>query len=347
MVEMLLRNARTALARWSLALAGAAAALTLAGGCASNTQLGQWAGPDAAIASQAAPWKFGDRPAQILVTQHYRIHTTIQDEEVLAALPQLLEGAMHRYKEMTPGLAVSDKPLDCFVFRTRTEWEAYTRKYTGPDATVYLQIVAGGYAYSDKFVAYYIGRSETFSVTAHEGWHQYCGRNFKGRLPPFLEEGIACMFEQVNWYKSLPRWNTAVNPHRVDSLKKAIDTNALWPLEKLISTHAGDIVGERMDKISAFYAQSWAFARFLWEGENGKYRPAMQKWLTETAQGTVYDPSHSHIRAGLPWNRRAVKPMIEHYVGTDLKTLETEYLAYIKRIAREDYRGQSMATITE
>src|SRR5207248_1185018 len=98
-----------------------------------------------------------------------------------------------------------------------------------------------------------------------------------------------------------------------------------WPFQQLIATHAGDIVGEKMDKIQAFYAQSWAFARFLWDGENGKYRPGFQKWLTETAQGTVFDPTHSHIRAGMPWNRKSVGPMIEHYTGESLDTIDKQF----------------------
>src|SRR5204863_460409 len=81
---------------------------------------------------------------------------------------------------------------------------------------------------------------------------------------------------------------------------------------------ARDIVGESNDRIDAFYAQCWAFAKFLYEGENGKYRPMLQKWLNETAAGTVFDPTKSHARAIAPWNRKAVKPMLEHYLGMDL-----------------------------
>src|SRR5436305_102386 len=92
----------------------------------------------------------------------------------------------------------------------------------------------------------------------------------------------------------------------------AVETSKLWPLEKVISMHAGEVVEENGEKVDAFYAQAWCFAKFLYESENGRFRPSLQKWLAETADGTVFDPSHTHNRAGGPWNRSGVKPMIEH-----------------------------------
>ncbi len=237
--------------------------------------------------------------------------------------------------------------MDCYIFRTRTEWDTFTKKSTGQDSVIYLQIRSGGYTVYDRYVSYYIGRSATFSVAAHEGWHQYCGRHFKGRLPPFLEEGIACMFESVTWQKKLPRWNLSANHYRANSLRKAMDADALWPLEKLVTMHAGDIVSEKMDRIDAFYAQSWAFARFLWEAEDGKYRPAMQKWMTETANGTVHDATRSHNRAGLPWNRNAVKPMIEWYLGEDMAAVSKEFNNYMHKIAYEEITAQRQMAFNE
>jgi hypothetical protein len=152
-------------------------------------------------------------------------------------------------------------------------------------------------------------------------------------MPPFLEEGLACMFETISWKEKLPRWNLSINAPRAQNLRKAIEGKYLWPLDELCSMHAGDIVGEKSDKIDAFYAQAWAFARFMWEGEGGKYRPALQKWLAETAAGTVHDPTYSHRRAAAPWNRRAIAPMIEHYLEMDLHAIDQAYQAYMRKIA--------------
>ena len=71
--------------------------------------------------------------------------------------------------------------------------------------------------------------------------------------------------------------------------------------------------------------------------ENGKYRPAMQKWLTETAAGTVKDPTGTPPEgARAPWSLWAVKPMIEHYVGMEMPDVDTAYQAYVRLIASEE-----------
>jgi hypothetical protein len=313
----------------------------VAAGCSSQLPLGHWDGPAAAAGTTVAEWTYADEKGKVVQTEHYRIHTTIQDQEVLELLPQVMEGAWLMYREVAPNIQATERPLDCFVFRWRSEWEAYTQSHAGTDARIYRQIRSGGYTVQDRFVAYYIGHAGTFSVAAHEGWHQFAGRHFKGRLPPFFEEGMACMFETLTWKAGLPRWNLSVNGLRAQSLRKAMESKSLWPLEKLCAMHAGDIVGQSGERIDAFYAQSWAFARFLWEAEDGKYRPAMQTWLRETADGTVYDPTRSHARSYAPWNRRAVQPMIEHYLGMKMPQVEQAYEAYMKRVASEEAGGQT------
>jgi len=177
-------------------------------------------------------------------------------------------------------------------------------------------------------------------VAAHEGWHQFVNRHFKGRLPPFLEEGIACMFEHVEWDGDLPRWNLSINPTRTESLRKAMDAGELFKLDKLITLHAGIVVGQSPIRIEAFYAQDWAFARFLWEGENGRYRPALQKLLLDTAAGEVYDPTGSLRRSYLPWNPAGVRPMLEHYLGEPLDVTSAAFDKFMAKIAYEEIQKQ-------
>ena len=316
----------------------------IAGGCSSAPPLGHWDGPTASAAAASNEWDFGQDKGSVLQSRHYRIFTTIKEPEVQKLLTDVMEGAFLMYCQVTPDVKISDRPLDCYMFRSRSEWDVYTQRYGGSDARVYLQIRSGGYTVRDRYVAYYIGREGTFSVAAHEGWHQFAGRHFKGRMPPFLEEGLACMFESISWKGELPRWNLSVNAPRAANLKKAIEGKFIVPLDELCAMHAGDIVGEKRDRIDAFYAQSWAFARFMWEGDDGRHRPALQKWLAETAAGTVYDPTSSHCKVGSPWNRRAVGPMIEHYLGADLKSIDQAYQAYVRKIAYEELSEQMKAS---
>jgi hypothetical protein len=124
------------------------------------------------------------------------------------------------------------------------------------------------------------------------------------------------------------------------SLRRVVDANELFPLSELITLHAGKIVGRAGIRIEAFYAQSWAFALYLWEGENGRFRPALQRLLADTAAGTVYDPTGSLRLAYLGWNPAGVQPLLEHYLGEDLPTIEAGYRQFIQKVAYQDMMEQ-------
>ena len=176
----------------------------------------------------------------------------------------------------------------CYIFGSRAQWTAYTKAHAGEDASVYLMVNRGGYTAGDQFVAYWIGDAGTFSVAAHEGWHQFAARNLKGRLPPFLEEGIACLFEQPEWIDDLPHFDTTRNMPRLSALRAAADAGELYALPALVRMHAGQVVGKRASRIESFYAESWAFARFLLEAENGRYRPGSCALLDDAARGPAF-----------------------------------------------------------
>jgi hypothetical protein len=268
------------------------------------------------------------------------MHTTVSDPAVLSKLPQVMEGAYAQYQSLAGNLPASDRPMDCYVFAKRDQWAGFTQQHTGADASIYLQITRGGYAVRDWFVSYYVGEDSTYSVAAHEGWHQYVARHFRSRLPPFLEEGTACMFESVRFKNDLPRWDLSINPTRALSLRNTIDSHKLWPLEKLITLHAGDVVRLPGDRIEAFYSQSWAFARFLCEADNGRYLPAFQRLLADTAAGNPGDGASPMRRMMGAWSPATVKPMLEHYLGKDLAAIDAEYQAFIRRMAYEQFQKQ-------
>lgn len=308
-------------------------ALLLAG-CASKDRIGERLGPTAPVKVTAAPWRYGDAPGYILSTPHYTIHTTIQDKELARKITQLLEAGYHQYQQFTPGIDLSNKPMDCYIFANREQWADFTAKNTGATAKVYLQINRGGYTVRDWFVAYELpGRQRTYSVVAHEGFHQFVSRNYIGRLPPFLEEGLACMFEDVDYDRALPRFNLSVNRSRAHALRRAIEAKSLIPLDDLVRMHAGEIVSRSGLTIDTFYAQNWAFARFLWEGENQRFRPGLQRMMVDTARGTLNAPTG-------PWNPAAVPIVLERYLGISFDELAARYQTYMRTIAYDELEAQ-------
>jgi hypothetical protein len=316
------------------------ASALLLGGCAGLGQPAQFTGPSAPAAVHTESWVYQGDQGELIHTDHYDIYTTIADPDIRQRIADVMEGALGEYQRIAPGVPLSNKPMQCFVFRNRQEWVYFTRQHTGVDSYIYLQINRGGYTVRDWYVAYNVGEAATLSVAAHEGWHQFVARNFTGRLPPFLEEGIATMFEDLEWDNDLPRWNLTMNRSRLQSLRRAVEGNYIYPLGELVQKHAGNVVSESGNHIDAFYAENWAFATFLWAAEDGKYRPAMRRLMSDIADGTVYDPTGVHKNKMIPWNPAGVKPMLEHYLGMNLDQIDGEYQKYIRKIAFDDYAAQ-------
>jgi hypothetical protein len=277
------------------------------------------------------PWDYPLAGAHIAATPRYRLHTNLPPAQAAAAA-RLLDGAFAQYREVAGDVPVSPAPLNGYLFATRAEWASFTQANTGPDARIYLQVNRGAYTVNDWFAAYSIGDA-TAGVLCHEGWHQFVARNFVGRLPPALEEGMACLFEAVYWHNGLPRWRLSSNPLRLKALEVAHERRRLLPLAEFLRLHAGELVGKKSDEVQAFYAQAWALARFL--REDPRYAAGFERLLADTAAGQAWLPPHlarPHPRA---WNAAVAEPTLEHYLATRIMQLDREFGQYVKRLVDE------------
>ncbi len=144
------------------------------------------------------------------------------------------------------------------------------------------------------------------------------------------------MFEGLHCQDDRPRWNLSRNPVRIRELHKAWNMHGLMTLRSLLMLHAGDVMEHAAKHVDTFYAQAWAFARFLCEAEGARYRPLLQQWITDTGAGTVFDPMHSHNSTTLPWNPAGIPEMVEHYLEVPLPELELKYLAWVQKTLQED-----------
>lgn len=308
-----------------LAFSGLAGLLA---GCAGS----QAEGPAAKARVDVSAATFGGVASRKIATPHYLIETTIEDPEVVGNLAQVMEGALGQYRKLAPGAAGGGEPLLCFVFANRNQWARFTEAQTGDDAKVYLRINRGGYAVGDWFVSYFIGDRETYQVAAHEGFHQYVGRHFKRRPPPFLEEGLATLFEFIDWDDDLPRWRWRVNPNRLGGLERSVRQGLTMPLADLCTMHAGQVVSRQVWRVETFYAQAWAFARFLTDGDGGRHRPALRRMLADLEADRVPLPGFDRPTPPGTWDPRTARPLLEHYLGKPIEQIDAEYQAYMRRI---------------
>jgi len=148
---------------------------------------------------------------------------------------------------------------------------------------------------------------------------------------------LACLFEDVKWESELPRWELSSNPARLAALRRCAASGVLIPLGDLCGMHAGQIVDKSSGRIEAFYAQSWAFARFCREFRGGKYRPSLEKLLYDCADGSAYGPttgpSSTELGTGVwHWEKTSAKPLLERYLGEDFDAIDRDYRSFVAQL---------------
>jgi len=274
-------------------------------------------------------------------TQHYRVHTTLLEPLMLKQIPAFVEAAWKQYQSQLPVPVQSEDKSILYIFKDRQQWEEFTKQFTGQQWPVYQKIKKGAYYLNGACVAYNIGRSRTFSVIGHEGWHQFCNKHFKYRLPSWLDEGIAQLFEQNDFEQGWFIFSPAKNYQRLGALKLSLQDNQMIPLRELISLNPGEVVmWEESDKaVMAFYAQAYALVRFLREENYGKRLANYQqmllgalngKWPLDETEGKT--ASDRNIPLTTTWNRYIAQKLFDIYIGEDIEKIEPEYQNFCRKI---------------
>jgi hypothetical protein len=288
------------------------------------------------------PWEGGYGPGLRLTTPHYEILTTMLEPLTLRIVPGFVESAYRSYNDQLSHPVRTTERFRIYLFADRQQWEDFTRRFAGKQAPLFLKIKSGAYYLNGACVLYDIGPARTLSAMGHEGWHQFTGRHFRYRLPSWLDEGVAMLFEASTYRKGFYRFDPTANVQRLGALKDTLDGGRPIPLAELISTSPGEVLAtDQAEAVMAFYSQSYALVRFLREADYGRRMPAYRRllqdglagdWPLDASAGTTAE-DRNRPRT-LPWNRQVGRQLFEHYIGTDLSELEREYLAYCRRITR-------------
>ena len=277
----------------------------------------------------------------VIRTAHYRIYTTLLEPLMLRQMPAYVEAAFGAYQSQLPSPIASGQVFDVYVFGKRSEWEAFTHSFMGAEAAVYMQIQKGAYTARGVCVAYNIGRKQTFSVIGHEGWHQFNQHLFAYRLPSWLDEGIATLFETCKYEKGRFVFEPERNLMRLGSLKMTLQAGQMIPLSKLIALNPGQVVGHNGsdDAVIAFYAQNYALVRFLREFNYGIRLRQYHAMMLGGAAGTwPLKDEYTSMAADrtlaltVGWNQIVAPTLFTYYIDPDIDRLEAEYRAFCHQI---------------
>ncbi|MEE9370529.1 MAG: hypothetical protein V3W45_03555 [Sedimentisphaerales bacterium] len=275
-----------------------------------------------------------------LTTSHYEIYTTLLEPLMLSQVPGFMESAYRAYNTQLPQPIETTARFRIYLFSERRQWEDFTKTFAGPQATLFCKIKAGAYYLNGTCVAYNIGRERTFSALGHEGWHQFNKRHFRFRLPSWLDEGIAMLFEVSSQTGGLFYFEPGRNSYRLGALKASLMKNEMFPLRELIAMNPGEaLTSEKEGSVRAFYGQSYALVRFLREEDYGKRLRNFHnllldglngKWPLSRQDKTI--AADRNIPLTVRWNRAVGTQLFKQYIGDDFGQIEQQYLAFCRKI---------------
>ena len=285
------------------------------------------------------PWQNDYADGITITTAHYTIHTTLMDPLMLRQVPGFMESAYRAYQSQLPEPIDTQNRFDTYLLADRNQWEQFTKDFAAPNADVYLKIVKGAYYLKGRCVAYNIGRRRTFAALGHEGWHQFNSRHFTYRLPSWLDEGIATLFETSQYYNGRFEFLPGRNGGRLGALKTTLLGDRMIPLGTLITLNPGQLVASP-DAIKAYYAQSYALVRFLREANYGKRLVNYHNLLLAGLRGNWPLPpalqqlaSDRNIPLTNAFNRHVSPKLFALYIGNGFDAIQAEYTAFCHKIA--------------
>ncbi len=287
------------------------------------------------------PWLFIGVQGQRIETPNFEIYTTLENDRLRTFLPRFYEAALDEYMTEFGQLPPPPNPLTSYIFGDRRQWMNKTRMMLPEMSGSFETLGRGGYTVNSIAVLYDIDKyqwdQDTLALAAHEGWHQYAQKTFEHQLPPWLDEGIATIFEGFRFRRGDLRFSPSLNRERRYRLREAVRTDTLIPLQQLIDSDPHEALAEGKSSLLTYYAQVWALARYLNEGEDGKYHAALQHVLLLTAQGDLYRQLLRHSEGDAqPVDRQTMagRRLIEVFFNEDFEAFTTGYDAWIQQLVR-------------
>ena len=289
-------------------------------------------------------WNNEYGPGLKLTTSHYEIFTTLLEPSILRHSGRFIESAYKAYNQQLPEPIETKTKFTIYLFANRGQWEDFTNNFAGGQAEIFRRIKAGAYCHNGTCVAYDIGSERTFSVLAHEGWHQFSSRHFKFRLPSWLDEGVAMLFETQAAGDGTFDFEPAENAYRLDALKKTMSKDKMLPLRKLIATTPGDVLAtDQTEAVMGFYSQSYALIRFLRETGGGERLDAYRRLLADGLRGdwpldevSKKIAADRNIPRNILWNNLVSLVLFHEYIGDDYEQVEKEYQAFCRQIVADE-----------
>lgn len=299
--------------------------LTTGGGCSSGSK--------EVVQFSEEPWAFGKIKGTKLSTEHFDIHSTLTDAQLQEALPEFLEAAYDQYDSLLPA-PDSGSRLQTYILNNRSQWEAFAKSKFPRRFPIFRKISAGGFAVGNECVVYYIRRTYTLSVLAHEGMHQYFANYFSTPLPAWLNEGLATYCESYELPNDKAVFTPQRNSFRLNALREALTTESVLPLRAMLSTDAGKVINRGSSRLTkTYYAQAWALVCFMRHGADEAYADGFQDMLDAIVTGELANAAKiASIQPSARGKTSFGESVFRAYITDDSETFEQQFNDYLFKL---------------
>ena len=290
-----------------------------------------------AIHPQRVPWTSPAGQAGLqITTDHFEVRLTGPEDPLLDYLGPFLETTFAEFVKLAPPPRPTDRPLLVYLFETRPEWAAFTKRQFPLRAPTYLHIHNGGYTDHRTATAVAFGRARdrTLSLLAHEAMHQYFARYFPRPVPPWLNEGLACQWEAFELDGPHPIFTPRRNFLRRNHLREALSLEeGLIDLPTLMSMDAGRAIRETGQPLRAYYAQIWSLVLYLREGDQGAWADRFAALLADVGTDRLAAAVHRYRADHSDARQLSPGPILfRAYITEDLADFAAHYRAFAEAL---------------
>lgn len=254
-------------------------------------------------------------------SKYYIIYTDLNDDGRREAEIRMTRMADEYYMRTSDFSGAINRKLPFYLYSKKEDYVASG----GPE-------VSNGFFDGEKLVAVAEDMStNTWRTVQHEGFHQFAHFMIRGKLPTWVDEGLADYFAEGLFTGD--EFYIGLIPHgRMVRVQEALAAQKFKPLNEMMHLTLVDWNAEL--KIQN-YDQGWSMVQFLANGEKGKYQKQFARFMGDLGQGELWQTAWNNQFGGVQgfekvwsdyWRKLPRNPTVELYAQANVSTF-TSFLA--------------------
>ncbi|MDP6543155.1 MAG: DUF1570 domain-containing protein [Phycisphaerae bacterium] len=203
-------------------------------------------------------------------TKYYILHTDLDKDMTREAVVRINAMAEEYYNRTKSFAGRINTRLPFYLYKNRQDYldhpgvvEGSAGVYNGRSLVAVAPRPGGGWR-----------------VVQHEGFHQFAHKMIRGRLPTWLNEGLADYFGAGVWTGDSLVVGV-ISPGSLTRVRNMIKGGKLMPLDKMLNMDQKTWNNELK---SSNYLQAWSMVHFLVHADKGKYQKALSGFIRDLSQ---------------------------------------------------------------